>query len=90
MVVQLKAVSARAAASGFQPKTVRTSSTILRALFEEIERRNISQMSVAAVTGRTAGSVTHWKAGRATPDIVTVEILANVLGYRLVLERIDV
>lgn len=61
----------------------RAVSAVVQRIFEEIESRGISQTSIAEVTGRTPAAVTHWKTGRAIPDILTVEILLEVLGLEI-------
>jgi len=64
---------------------IRTASYTLREILETVEDREIIQSSIAEAMGRTNAAFTHWRAGRAIPDILTVEAMAQVLGYRLVL-----
>ncbi len=68
---------------------VRTVSPVLRDLYEALEEAGYSQRSVAEAIGTVSSSLTHWKAGTAAPTLLMAETFAQVLGYRLVLEKVE-
>lgn len=68
---------------------VRTISPVLRELYDVLNRAGYSQRSVAEAIGTVSSSLTHWKTGTATPTLVMAESFAEVLGYRFVLQPID-
>lgn len=71
------------------PNPVRTASKTLRAIFEIIDRGVITQKSVARSIGRTPSVMSLYRAGRALPDIMAAEAIAEVLGYRIELVPIE-
>lgn len=68
---------------GFDKIPVRTTSRILRQLFAIVEAKSYSQRSIGQALGLAHACMTHWKAGRANPSLLTAEEFAQVLGYRL-------
>ena len=65
----------------------RTASYVLRELFDEIMPAQMSQLEAAAELDISRVSLAYWKSGRTAPDIVDVETLVQVLGYRLKLVK---
>ena len=78
------------AAPKFQPPRhpPRTVSPVLRELFTEMRSRRKHITDVAAEMNMTSVGLAYWKGGQTTPSITSVEALAQILGYRLVLEPI--
>lgn len=70
-------------------KPARTSSRIVRELFDLIDAANIPAETIASETGCHRVSISRWKHGRATPMITEIENMALVLGYKLMLVPID-
>ena len=70
-------------------KPIRTASYVVRQMLQEMDARGVSQKSVADALGLTGAAVSNWKAGHCAPDAITVEAFAQVLGYRLVLEKVE-
>lgn len=68
-------------------KEARTASEVLRALFTIAERKRIYQKTLAAEIGIYHQSMNRYRMGYATPDIMTVEAMANALGYELTLRE---
>lgn len=68
-------------------KPARTSSKILKDLFGLIDASNMPAGALADCVGCHKVTLSRWKHGEATPTILDVEALAQVLGYELVLQR---
>jgi len=66
---------------------VRSPSAVVRGLFEAIGAGRITIRDVAAALDITPEAVSYWKSGRTAPSILTVEEVADVLGYELVLRK---
>lgn len=74
---------------GFERVPVRTSSVVLRELFDVLHNANYSYRSVAQAIGIEHSNLTHWKSGLSNPSLLTAEEFAQVLGYRLVLQPVE-
>jgi transcriptional regulator with XRE-family HTH domain len=70
--------------------TIKTASTVVRALLLEAWRQRIPQQELAKRIGVSHSVVTLWKKGKAGPSMLSVEAMADVLGYELVLQKRDV
>lgn len=69
-------------------KSPKTSSKILKIIFEEMLKKKISQADMAQAMGRSSGQLSAWCLGKNEPGVMTVEEMAERLGYRLTLEPI--
>jgi predicted transcriptional regulator len=67
----------------------RTTSPVMRELFNDMSDRVISQASVADAIGVSQVAMSHWRHGVTTPKLMDVEAFAEVMGYRMVLEKIQ-
>lgn len=70
-------------------KPARTSSRIIRELFEIIDASGKSASEIAHPAGVHHITLSYWKAGGRSPRVIDVENVAQVLGYRLTLEPLD-
>jgi ribosome-binding protein aMBF1 (putative translation factor) len=72
-------------------RPIGTASPTLRAIFEAAEASGISQSELALRIGSRQHEIHRWRRGTysRTPNILTVEELANAVGYRLELIRTD-
>lgn len=72
-------------APSFQSPRVqpRTASVVLRQLFDIIKSRRTHMQDIATALGLRRETLYTWKRGRSTPDILTVEAIVEILGYRL-------
>ncbi len=70
-------------------KPVLATSRIIRQLFELIENGNFGYDNLAKRAGMAKVGLSLMKRGRQTPIMSTVENLAEAIGYRLVLEKIE-
>lgn len=68
-----------------QTKEPRTASSVVRELFGAMRQQRITILHMATALDMTSTGLSYWKSGRTTPDIVTVELFAAELGYRLAL-----
>ncbi len=68
---------------------VRSASPTLRAIFEDMTNRNIRLADMGDMIGRHGSRVSEWRRGLVEPGIMTVEEMADALGYRLALEKKD-
>lgn len=70
-------------------KPAKTSSRIVRDLFDLIDAANVSAGTIGAETGVHYVTMSRWKHGKAAPNIKDFENVASVLGYRLVLQPME-
>jgi len=70
--------------------SIKTADPVLRHLFADLYRRGLMQQDVANALGVTRISMSRWKHGHTTPSMLDVEAFAEVLGYRIVLEKIEI
>lgn len=68
-------------------KEARTASEVLRALFTIAEQKRIYQKTLAKEIGVYYQTIQKYRMGHSSPDILTVEALANALGYELTLRK---
>lgn len=73
----------------YAPKPARTSSAVIRAMFDIIDQSGMSYADVSAKTGIHAVTLSYWKHGKNAPRWVDFENLANALGYRIELVKND-
>lgn len=66
-------------------KPAKTSSRIVRDLFDLIDAANVAAGTIGAETGVHSVTMSRWKHGKAAPNIRDFENVASVLGYRLAL-----
>ena len=66
----------------------RTASKVVRELFDIARQDRVRIIDIATALSMTSAGVQLWKAGKCTPDMMAVEAMAEILGYRVVLERI--
>ena len=59
---------------------------LVRKLFEEAHRQRLPLKTWAARAGLSHDTLKDWKI-RSSPQLVTIEAAANVLGFDLVLKR---
>lgn len=64
---------------------VRTASATMREIFSIAEKTGVSQNSLARRLNKGVNQVFYWRRGIKTPSILTVEEIADALGYRLAL-----
>lgn len=74
---------------GRPPVENRTASRVLYELIEILLAQNLSYRKVAKMAGFNLNAPTRWARGLHAPSILTCEALAEVLGYRLVLEKVE-
>lgn len=67
-------------------KPAETVSRVVRDLFDVIDATDLSAGTLASRVGVHRVTLSRWKHGGATPTILDVEALAQVLGYELVLK----
>lgn len=60
---------------------------LVRRLFEEMRRQRVSPRDVAIRAGLGTSSVFNWR--RHTPTLANLEAALNVLGLRLLVERVN-
>lgn len=68
---------------------VRAASPTLKAIFEDMTGRGVRLADMGDMIGRHEARVSEWRRGLVEPGIMVVEEMADVLGYRLVLEKKD-
>jgi transcriptional regulator with XRE-family HTH domain len=73
----------------YQRTPPRTSSYVLRALFDDMKARGVHFVDVAYTLGFSTTALSYWKSGRSSPSITDVEAFAKTLGYRLELIPLD-
>lgn len=66
---------------------LRTASRILRDLLERLEEDGLNHRQIAELAGVHRVSISNWRSGKYTPDLLTIEALAQATGYRLVLTK---
>lgn len=69
-------------------KPITCASPTLRQLFNVLENRQITEEKISHAMNMFGKSVGRWRRGVHEPRIMSVEALAQELGYRLVLEKI--
>lgn len=74
---------------GFERVPVRTTSVVLRQLFDVVHEGNYSYRSVADTIGVAHSNLTHWKSGTSNPSLLAAEEFASVLGYKLMLVKME-
>lgn len=74
---------------GLRPKGAIAASGVLRTLFAEMDRRDLVMGDFARRIPCHQQSLCRWRYGGTSPMIVQVEAIAQLLGYRLVLEKIE-
>jgi hypothetical protein len=70
-------------------KPARTSSRIIRELFDIIDASGKTASAIGHPAGIHPITLSYWKAGGRSPRVIDVENVAQVLGYRLKLEPLD-
>jgi len=68
---------------------IRTSSPVLREVFEMADLRGASITWLSVKTNLTTQSISNWRKGSNAPNILAVEEMANAMGYKLILQKID-
>jgi len=68
---------------------IRAASPILKAIFEDMNGRGVRLADMGDMIGRHEARVSEWRRGLVEPGIMVVDEMADVLGYRLVLEKKD-
>ena len=66
----------------------RTADPIIRQLFDIADDQQMWTTDLAKKIGVSSVAISRYKHGKATPSIMTVNAMAQVLGVRLVLEDI--
>lgn len=69
--------------------SIKTADPVLRQLYVDLYRRGFMQQDIAEALGVTRISMSRWKHGHSSPSILAVNGLAEILGYRIVLEKIE-
>lgn len=62
---------------------------LLQALIHYVEQDGRTQEEICRMSGMAHNTLSKWRHGAIVPRIENFEAMANVLGYRLSLERID-
>ncbi len=62
---------------------------VLRELFEEMDRRKMTYREAETLSGVPSNMMTYWNGGHCNPSVLTISYLAEALGYRLSLEKIE-
>lgn len=71
------------ARSGARRIAPRTASTILKTLFTEMSKRDITNLELAEKLNTHSNNVSGWRAGRATPTVMIAEEIAAHLGAKI-------
>jgi transcriptional regulator with XRE-family HTH domain len=66
-------------------RDIRTASPILQELFATAYDRKLNDFALADMAGVTAMTIGNWRRGKNEPSIYNAEILADSLGFKLVL-----
>ena len=69
-----------------EPRAV---SPILNDIFNEMAGRGVTSEDMAQAIGKFTSGISGYRTGKRQPGILTVERMANVLGYRLRLEKLS-
>ena len=72
---------------GRPTEAILTASPVLHELITILISQNISYRQVAKRAGFGLNAPTRWARGINAPSILTCEALAEILGYRIVLEK---
>jgi hypothetical protein len=70
-------------------KPAKTSSRIVRDLFDLIDDASLSASTVGEKAGVHPVTLSYWKHGKNTPRLSDFENVASVLGHRLVLQPVE-
>lgn len=70
-------------------KPARTASKVVRELFEVMDESRRSYKSVCMQAGLSTVAMSNWKAGKNMPRLSDFENVAEAVGYRIRLEKID-
>lgn len=70
-------------------RPIRTASPILRELFEIAELQGMNLLYYAASMDKHPNQLSGYRTGKHEPGIMTVEEMADALGYKLTLTRLD-
>lgn len=74
------------ATMNFKPASSRVE--LIDELFEEATAQNLTNVRIAAALNVTSVSVSRWKHGASNPDFYNVDRMAQLLGYKLVKEKV--
>lgn len=74
-------------ANWFNKGPIRTSSALVRSLFELLDADGRSAGSVAEVSGNHPVTLSNWRRGARSPNMIEFENVAQALGYRLELVK---
>jgi len=66
---------------------IRTASPTLRSMMEIVDRSNFSRARLCAEADVNTNALWWWRTGRKEPGIINVEVMLDVLGYRLQIVR---
>lgn len=69
---------------------VRTASEVLFQLLTLAQETDLSYSSLTKHTGTARNTISRWARGENAPSILLCEALAEALGYRLKLEKVEI
>lgn len=64
-----------------------SSSPTVRHLFTLAQTHHVKLSDIADYLRMTRPAIANWKRGHSTPSILTVEEIADFLGYEIVIQR---
>jgi|1186.fasta_scaffold454679_2 hypothetical protein len=62
---------------------IRTASSVLRQLLAHAEAQGITQRAICEHVGALPHELFRWRAGQRTPNVMTVEAIADAVGLQL-------
>lgn len=71
----------------FKRKPVRSASPTVRSIFEAIDASGMTYREAAYHAKLHYATLSCWKQGKRSPNILDLEELAQVLGYDIVLKK---
>lgn len=70
-------------------RTIRTASSTLRAVFQEMDAKGMSDREMAERVSKNPKRISEYRCGKVEPGVMSVEHMAGALGLRLALVPIE-
>lgn len=67
---------------------IKAASKVIVALFEELQRQEISESTLSKALDVHLNTVANWRKGKVTPSIIDMGVMAGFLGFELKLEPV--
>lgn len=69
--------------------TSRSAIPVVREMFETIDDQRVSTRGLTKRAGIAHGQLCRWRQGLCAPNVVTIDSVLNVLGYRLAIVPLE-